>query len=410
MLNPTSRPMSAHRNRAHLNSDLNGQHFDLVVVGAGAIGLSVAREIRARGLSVLVLERGSSGRGASWAAAGMLSPLGEALEPGPFLGFGLRSLELWPSFAGELEEEAGEGVEYRECGKLRLALSEEEERRLRRRLAWAREQGFPAAWWEPEQILEAYPGVRGGLRGGLLLERDFRVDNRRLVQALRGAIERRGVRLAEGCEVASLEIEGGRARAVRLLSGDRIEAGRILIAAGAWSGGLDGLPHPIPVRPIRGEMVALRPTSPDGGWSGRGPGTPSAGSRVVESERVYLVPRDDGRILAGATEVDGGFHEGPTVEGVMQVLREATALFPALQGARVEETWSGFRPGSPDGMPILGPFPGVRDLFLATGHYRNGILLTPATAEAMGRVVVDEDTEALPAAFLPDRLFRPFQP
>lgn len=396
--------MSFHRNRSALPSDLDGRHFDLVVVGGGTIGLSVAREIRARGLSVLILERGPIGRGASWAAAGMLSPLGEALEPGPFLRFGLRSLELWSTFAERLEAEAGVGIEYRECGKLRLAYSREEEERLRRRLAWALEHGFPAHWWEPARTLKAHPGLRRDLRGALYLEHDFRVDNRRLVDALRRACLVRGVELAEGCDVAAIEILGKRARGVRLSNGHRVKADRVLIATGAWSGQLGGLPHPLPVRPIRGEMVALRPSS-GGVWSSMEPDAANDPPRVLESERIYLVPRDDGRVLVGATEVDEGFTEGPTVDGVTYVLREAASLIPALEGARIVETWSGFRPGSPDGMPILGQLPGVGDLFLATGHYRNGILLTPATAEAMGRLIVDEGAADLPDAFLPDRLF-----
>ncbi len=396
--------MNSHRNRPAISANLDGRHFDLVVLGGGTIGLSAAREVRTRGLSVLVLERDSIGRGASWAAAGMLSPLGEALEPGPFLRFGLRSLELWPTFARALEEEAGIGIEYRECGKLRLAYSEQEEARLRRRLAWALAQGFPADWWEPARVLKDHPGLRPDLRGALYLEQDFRVDNRLLVDALRRACLVRGVELAEGCEAAAIETEGKRARGVRLFNGHRVRADRILVATGAWSGQLGGLPHPLPVRPIRGEMVALRPST-GGVWRAGKPGVAPGVPRVLESERIYLVPRDDGRLLAGATEMDVGFAKGPTVDGVMHVLREATSLVPALEGAQILESWSGFRPGSPDGMPILGEFPAVGDLFLATGHYRNGILLTPATAEAMGRLVADESTTDLPEAFLPDRLF-----
>ncbi|TVR63694.1 MAG: glycine oxidase ThiO [Gemmatimonadales bacterium] len=377
--------------------------FDLVVVGAGVIGLAVARAARANHLSVLVLERGSAGRGASWAAAGMLSPLGEALEPGPFLRFGLRSLDLWSDFARGLEDETGEGVEYRECGKLRLALSPQEEGRLRRRLAWAREHRVPARWLDAHEVMAHHPGLAPGLRGALLLERDFRVDNRRLVQALRIACVSRGVELREGCEVTSLLTGNGRAHGVRLSTGQRLEAGRVLVAAGAWSGRIGGLPHPLPVRPIRGEMAALRPASrgdePSVHRGGHGSGGP-----VLESERLYLVPRDDGRLLVGATETDAGFEAGPTVGGIRHILSEAVAMLPALATATVEEVWSGFRPGSPDGMPILGPVPGVGDLFVATGHYRNGILLTPATAEGLGALVSGQDAPYLPEAFRPDRL------
>lgn len=384
---------------------LTRNQFDLVVVGAGAIGLSIAREARKNGLSVAVLERASAGRGASWAAAGMLSPLGEALDPGPFLQFGLRSLDLWSDFARGLEEETGEDVEYRECGKLRLALGEREEERLRRRLAWARKHDIPAEWLEAEDVMRDHPGLAPLTRGALLLERDFRVDNRRLVQALRIACVIGGVQLREGAEVTSLLTDRDRAQGVQLSTGQRVEAGQVLVAAGAWSGRIGGLPRPVPVRPIRGEMAALRPAS-----IGRIPfsrhGAHEPGGPVLESERLYMVPRDDGRLLVGATETDAGFAAGPTVGGIRHILSEAAAMFPALESAPVEEVWSGFRPGSPDGMPILGLVPGIGDLFVSTGHYRNGILLTPATAEGMGALVSGKEAPHLPEAFLPDRLWR----
>lgn len=386
---------------------LSRNQFDLVIVGAGAIGLSVARAARAHGLSVAVLERGTAGRGASWAAAGMLSPLGEALEPGPFLRFGLHSLDLWPDFARGLAEETGEEVEYRECGKLRLALSEREEERLRGRLAWAREHDVPAQWLEAEEVRRGHPGLAPVVRGALFLGRDFRVDNRRLVHALRVACVNQGVQLFEGCEVTTLLTADDRVHGVQLSTGEGVGAGRVLVAAGAWSGQVAGLPRPLPVRPIRGEMAALRPASPGGVASPQGGGLHPLGGPVLESERLYLVPRDDGRILVGATETDTGFDPGPTVGGLRRILAEASAMVPALEAALVEEVWSGFRPGSPDGMPILGQIPGVRDLFVATGHYRNGILLTPATAEGMGKLVAGEDARHLPEAFLPDRFFGP---
>lgn len=359
---------------------------DLVVVGGGVIGLSVAREARARGMQVTVVERGRPGREASWAAAGMLSPLGEALEPGPFLRFGLESLEAYPDFAAELEEETGIPVEHRRCGKLRVALSEPEKERLLGRHRWAVEQGFSARWLAPEAIRTSEPALCTPVRGGLLLDEDHRVDGRALMEALIRSVRQRQTRLLEGSEVRAVEAAKGRARGIVLKSGIRIEADAVLVAAGAWSGRLEGLPTPLPVRPVRGQMLCLRPQT-----------LPSA--RVLESEEGYLVPRDDGRLLVGATVEEAGFERGVTAGGVRSLLDAALRLVPGLASAPVSESWAGFRPGTPDGLPILGEHPEVEGLFVATGHFRNGILLAPATARTMGALVAGDPDASPPSEF-----------
>lgn len=377
----TSRIMPRNRNGA-----------EVIVVGGGAIGLAIAREVRARGRTVLVLESGRAGSGASWAAAGMLSPLGEALDPGPFLSFGLESLALWPSLAQDLEEESGVAVELRRSGKLRVAFTEPERLRLHRRLEWAREQGVPAQWMEPAEVTRAVTGIGPSALGGLLLEDDYRVDNRALSQALLASARKKGAEIREMERVRGVQIDAGRCTGLYLEDGTTLEAGCVVLAAGAWSGRIQGLPVAVPVRPVRGEMVALRPAE-----------TPP--SLILESESAYLVPRDDGRLLAGATEDEVGFEPGPSASGVHSVLTAAIELMPSLAEARITETWSGFRPGSPDGMPILGAYPEVDDLFLATGHYRNGILLTPATAQSLADLIDGVEPGLLPPEFNPGRVF-----
>jgi glycine oxidase len=371
--------MTAGRNRS-----------ELTIVGGGVVGLSIALEARRLGLSVQLLERGRCGRESSWAAAGMLSPLGEALEPGPFLQFGVQSLRAYPDFVEELEAATGLSLEHRRCGKLRVALSEDEEERLRGRFEWARQQGFTAQWLGPEAVRDAEPALSAPVRGGLLLEEDFRLDNRALGDALAEACRRAGVDVLEGTEVAGVEVDRGRCIGVRLADGSRAESDAVLVAAGAWSGQIGGIPDPPPVRPVRGQMLALKPAS-----------QPSR--RVLESEEVYLVPRDDGRLLVGATAEDRGFRRGLSADGIHGVLDACLRLVPTLSPAPIVEFWSGFRPGTPDGLPILGEHPGVERLYLASGHFRNGILLAPATARAMGALIAGTDEPGPPPEFHPGR-------
>lgn len=365
----------------------------MVIVGGGVVGLAIAREVRNAGVDVVLLEKGRVGREASWAAAGMLSPLGEALEPGPFLEFGLESLRLWTSFAPTLEDETGMELEFRRCGKLRLAFSEAEEHRLRNRLRWADRRGVPARWLDGSEVRKVEPAVGSDSRGGLLLEEDYRVDNRALAEALVRSARDSGVDIQEGQEVTELRVQGGRAAGIVLADGSRLDAEAVVVAAGAWSGTLEGLPGPIPVHPARGQMVALEPSA-----------LPSR--RVLEWEEGYLVPRDDGRVLAGATEERVGYERAITAGGIHHVLDSAVRLVPELAAAPVVELWSGLRPATADGLPILGAHPDMENLFLATGHFRNGILLTPATGRAMGRLICETGPSGIPEEFAPGRLVR----
>lgn len=365
----------------------------LIIVGGGVIGLAAAREAAGRGLRVTVLERGRLAGGASWAAAGMLSPLDEARGAGPFLDFAMASLRLYGAWAREIEAESGRAIEYRESGKLVVALSESEAKTLRDKAAVAREAGIGVEWIEPRSLRQGVPALAPTVAGGLLIRDDFRVDNRELGRALAECCRERCVDVRESTPVRAIDIRSGRVGGVTLADGGALEGDAVLVAAGAWSASLEGLPRPLPVRPIRGQMLAVRPRAP-------------ISARVIGSADVYLVPRDDGRLLVGATVEDVGFEEANTAGGTEHLLAGALAVVPELEDAPIVESWSGFRPASADGDPLIGPDPEIRGLFYATGHFRNGILLSPITARVVAALLTGEEPRLLPAEFRCERLSR----
>jgi glycine oxidase len=362
---------------------------DLIVVGAGLVGLSVAREASGRGLRVTLLDRGEPGGGASRAAAGMLSPLSEASDSEAYLRFGLSSLRMYRSWVAELEERSGVEVEYRECGKLCLAHTSEEEIRLDARHQWARETGIRAEALNIQDLRANLPGVAGDTGSALLVHDDYRVSARRLSRALVQAARIEGIEVRSEARVRTIKSDGGKISGVLLENGSTLSSEKVLLAAGAWSGTIGGI-HPVPIRPVRGQMVALHPQN----FTLR---------HTVETEEVYLVPRDDGRLLVGATVEEVGFHEGNTAGGVRRLLTAAARLFPALETSPLGEVWSGLRPATTDGHPILGRDSEVEGLYHASGHYRNGVLLAPATARCIVPLMIDGVGDAIPEEFSPAR-------
>jgi glycine oxidase len=367
----------------------NSFNADLIIVGAGLIGLAVAREAAGRGLQVTVLERGEPGGGASRAAAGMLSPLSEASSSGAYLSFGISSLRMYRSWVEEVEDRSGVEVEYRECGKVCLAFTPPEEAELRERLQWANSIGIRAERLSSEEVRAHLPGATENVLSGLLVLDDFRVSARRLSRALIAAARSEGVEVRAESGVRSVRSVNGRVAGVFLENGASISAERVVLSAGAWSGTVGGIP-PLPVRPVRGQMLALHPDS-------------FPLRRIVETEAVYLVPREDGRVLVGATVEEVGFRDGNTAGGIRQLLSAAAHLFPALEASPLGEIWSGLRPATRDGNPILGADPEIEGLFHASGHYRNGVLLAPATARSLVPLLLDGVSEAIPAEFSPAR-------
>lgn len=362
-------------------------HPDVLVLGGGIIGLSCARELALRGLRVEVVERLPHGAEASVAAAGMLSPLGDASESGPFLDACLASRDLWGPWVADLESETGLSIDYDTSGALLVALEEEDEPELDAVLRFARELGERAEEIEVSALRHRVPDITPEVRRVLHLQDEHRVDNVQVCALLAQAAQKLGVVIHYDSEVEHVE---KRPEGTVLVQGRhwRKEARLLVLAAGAWSGLIPGLPS-FPVRPVRGQMLLLGGVD----W-------PWAGS--VRHGLSYAVRRGATGLLVGSTLEEEGFNKHNTVEGVEDLLAFARRLFPGIGRARLETVWAGLRPATPDGLPILGALPGWPAL-VATGHFRNGILLAPWTAREVARLAF-EDGEIETPAFSPQRL------
>jgi glycine oxidase len=365
------------------------QSPDVIIVGAGIIGLSVAWQACRRGLAVTVLERGEAGRGASHVAAGMLAPVTEAEfgEAGRrLLELGLRSADMWPAFATELQAAAGMEVGLMRTGTLLVARDEDEARELDRQAAFRDSLGLATSRLRPSEAREREPALAPTLRLALEASGDHSVDPSLVLAALRRACLDAGVDLLERAPVARLQLDaaGRRLAGVALQGAERggrfPAAPRVVIAAGSWSGRLDGLPAAarVPVRPVKGQLLRLRdPTGP--GLLGR----------VVRFSGGYLVPRADGRYVLGATMEERGFELRMAVGGTYELLRDAHEAVPGVSELEIEELCVGLRPGTPDNLPVIGPGP-LEGLIWATGHHRSGILLAPLTAALVVELLAGE--------------------
>jgi glycine oxidase len=362
------------------------QTSDILIIGGGIIGLSLAREVAGYGLRVTLLERHQPGREASWASAGMLAPQGE-LSEGAFLQLCLESNRRYPAFRESVEEEVEIRCYHREAGTLAMAVTDEDEAEFRHTYERQRADGLQVEWVSGEEARRIEPALSERVRGGLFLPGDRHVENRVLVPALEMSCHMRGVEIVCGAVVTNVLAEDGRAVGVDTTLGPYY-GGTVINAAGAWSACI-GVPDPAlrpPVFPVRGQMVAI--TLP----------RPTFLSRVVRSPRSYLVPRHDGRLFLGATMERVGFDKRNTVWGLHKLLSGAMELFPELEHCSVQETWAGLRPGSLDNHPVLGatPLPGY---LLATGCFRNGLLLAPVIAQEMAHLVVSGEASDLIAPF-----------
>jgi glycine oxidase len=369
----------------------SNQRADVLVVGGGIIGLAVAWRARRRGMSVTVLERGECGQATSRIAAGMLAPVmevdfGEAGRR--VLELGLRSVELWPSFAAELTQAAGVEVELMSAGALFLARGDDEARELERQFALRESLGLRVERLRASEARELEPALAPTVRLAFAAPDDQSVDPRVVLAALRGACESEGVRLREHASVSRVELDGAgrRATGVRLADGERVGAGALVLAAGPWSAELAGLPERarVPVRPVKGQILRLRDPS--------GPGLVR---RAVRFEGGYVLPRADGRYVLGGTVEERGFDLAPTAGAAYEMLRVARELVPGVSELEIEELSVGLRPGTPDNAPAIGPG-ALEGLTWATGHYRNGILLAPLTAELVTGVLENGAAEREP--------------
>jgi glycine oxidase len=364
-----------------------------VVIGAGVIGLGIAWRLAQAGCRVTVYDRAEAGQGASWAAAGMLAAAVET-EPGEeqLTALTLESQRMWPEFARELEAAGGIPVGYRDEGTIVVALTRDDAEQLRFTYDFQRSLGLELAWLSGAEARRREPHLRPGIPGAVLSPGDHQVENRQLAQALAKAARQAGVVVHEHHPVREVEVVGGRARGVVTDSGlDPCEI--VVLAAGAWSREIGGIPAAYlpPVRPIKGQMLALH----------MDPAAPLL-RHVVWLPRGYLVPRSDGRLVVGGTVEERGFDNRLTAGGILALLEGAWRAVPGIEELPIAETWVGFRPGSRDDAPMLGPS-GIEGLVIATGHHRNGILLTPVTAEAISAYIL---TGTLPKSlepFTPER-------
>jgi glycine oxidase len=358
---------------------------DAVVVGGGVIGCAVARELARRGARTVVLERGEVGAEATAAAAGMVAPQAECERPGPVLTLGLASRARYPTWVAALEAESGLDVEYVADGIVYAALDAADARTLAARARWQRTAGLRVERLRAAEARRLVPALARQARWALHFPDDHRVDSERLGRAVGLAARRAGARILETTAAVRVRARRGRVVGVETRAGV-IATPAAVNAAGAWAAELAVPPEvpPPPIFPVRGQMLVLR-------------GEPGALARPLYSRRGYLGPRRDGRILAGSTLERAGFEKRVTVAAAAAILRAAQALAPGLGALTLERVYAGLRPAAPDHRPILGAAPELEGLFYATGHYRSGILLAPATAEAVADLVLEGRT-ALPVA------------
>lgn len=363
-----------------------------LVVGGGVIGCATAYELAKAGCAVTLFEREVPGAEASAAAAGMLAPLGESAAP-PFAQLALASWRLYPGVAEELRQRTGIDVEHVTRGTIYPLHTARDVRR-----AQARAEGFPGTElgveaWDAGEIREREPALSPAVRGAMFVRGDHWVNNQRLVVAYAQAAVSAGVWVRSGAAVTRVVIEDGRARGV-VSGGERFDGDLVVVAAGAWTGELLATAGiQLPVEPQRGQMLALVHVPP-------------VVTYCIHGADVYMVPRPSGELLIGATVERVGFQRAVTADGIARLLRAALELVPALGGLSISRTWYGFRPWAPDGLPMLGPWPGVAGLWVATAHFRHGILLAPITAALLTEWVLQGRTSQPVEAFRPDRFVR----
>jgi len=366
---------------------------EVVIIGGGVIGLAVARALALRGVrDVLLIERGSLGAEASSAAAGMLAPQAEANRAHEFFYLTCRSRDMYPAFAAELLDETGIDIELETAGTLYLAFTDHDAVELQKRYEWQTKAGLPIEKLSAQAVTELEPAINEEARAALKFPLDTQVENRRLINALILANERIGVHLETGTAVTSLKIERDRITGIETSRGF-ISTDAVVIAGGAWSSLLGAGDKALPqlrIKPVRGQMLCFQPSLP-------------LARHVVYSPRGYIVPRRDGRLLAGSTSEHAGFEKQVTAAGVQQILAAALEISPRIASLPLTDAWAGLRPRAADTLPVLGPCAEIAGVYYATGHYRNGILLAPITGQLIAGAIIDKEFPAALEIFSPDR-------
>ncbi len=366
------------------------QSADIVVIGGGIIGLTIARALALRGVNdVCLIERGALGTEASFAAAGMLAPQAEADAADDFFTLACRSRDLYPSFAAALLEETGIDIELDTTGTLYLALNKEDYDEIEKRYEWQTRAGLAVELLSASQARDLEPCISNSTHGALRFPNDIQVENRRLLNALANSVNNFGSTILTETNVNSLIVEENRVTGVETSRGV-VNCGKVVISAGTWSSFIQHAPQTLAIEPVKGQMVCLE-------------AKPQLTRHVIYSRRGYIVPRQDGRLLAGSTRENAGFTKHVTAGGISSILEHAYEISPSVAKLPVVDTWAGLRPCSSDGLPVLGPCGEIDGLFYATGHYRNGILLAPLTGELISEAIVAGAASPLLVPFRPDR-------
>ena len=362
--------------------------FDVAIAGGGLIGGAIAFELARSGLRVALFDRQQPGEGSSWAAAGILSPAPENAGMISTVPLSRASLNLYPEFVAAVEEISGQSVGYRARGTLEALFSTDAQEKLSTIIALHHGLGLKAEPVSAEDACEMEPALSPELEAAVFRPDEACVDNRELTKAVLTAAERSGVKIFARSNVQSIAKDGGRCDGL-FVDGEKVESRWTVIAAGCSSAEIKGAAHYAPVRPAKGQMIALRAEG-------------FTIERVLWSDHVYLVPRNDGRILAGATVEYVGFNKKVTAGAVQKILAAALQLAPALADAQIEETWAGLRPDAPDHLAIIGPTD-LDGLLVATGHFRSGILLAPITAQLIREWITTQNVSQEWVRFSPMR-------
>lgn len=361
---------------------------DVAIIGGGIIGASIAFELAAEKLDVILLDRQLPGREASWAAAGMLSPGPDSPDALPLVPLAKESMRLYPEFVAAVEALSGKSVAFARNGTIEIFTEAGAESERDKMVAQHRALGLAIEPVSIDAARKAEPSLGPAARAAAWLPQEATLDPRLLTEAVLAAAQSRGVQVQADSAVTSVLVEGNRCTGV-VANGSSVMAKCVVVAAGCFSGGIDWLARYAPTRPVRGQILALRPKTKILG-------------RTLRSSNGYLAPRADGRIIAGSTLEDAGFEKYLTPSGIQKILAGVLELAPELADAQLIDAWAGLRPGTPDNLPILGPTD-IRGLYMATGHYRNGILLAPATARLMGEWILDRTVSMNTEAFSPLR-------
>src|SRR6266436_4910824 len=366
--------------------------FDAAIAGGGVIGGAIALELARAGLRVAVFDRQQPGQEASWASAGILSPAPENPATVAMVPLGKASLSLYPEFIARVEEISGKSAGFRAKGTLEALFSHDTKAELSTIIALHHGLGLKAEPLRAEDARELEPALSEEVEAAVLRPEEGSVDNRLLTAAILEAAERSGAEIFPGNGAKAIWREGNRGAGL-VLQNEKVEAKWTIIAAGCFSAAIEGIARYAPVKPAKGQMAALRADD-------------LKIERVLWSEKIYLVPRNDGRIVAGATVEHAGFDKRVTAGGIERILSAAIELAPGLANARIEETWAGLRPDSPDHLPILGPTD-IGGLVVATGHFRSGILLTPITARLVREWITEQRVSVDWDRFSPLRFYPP---